>query len=813
MRFIPSSLFLALIALGTSAAAEPGSQFSAADLDFFEKKVRPVLVQRCFECHSGSEEKETKGGLALASREAILTGGDSGPAAVPGKAAESLVIEAIGYGGGIEMPPAGKLPDAEIAVLTEWVQRGLPFTPAEVTAAAKKTIDIEAGRKHWAFVPAVGQALPEMREQRSESRGQRSEVRGRIDAFVAAKLVEKGLTPSPEADRRVLARRLAIDLLGLPPTADEMAEFAADEAADAYERLADRYLASPHYGERWGRYWLDLARYCDVAESWREGEGQGWLYRDWVIAALNADMPYDQFVRMQLAADLLPNAQPADNAALGFLGLSPTYWKELKLDHTVIKQVVAEEWEERIEAVSGTFLGLTAACARCHDHKFDPITQRDYYALAGVLASVKLDDRPVIAAELAEPAKTARDKVKGLQKEVDTLAAIKLGLLLVGRLESLNGQIAELKKTPHYDTPLAPGVSDASIAVLPDGEHRTKIEYQPGAARDVAMHIRGSAANEGPVVPRRYFEVLAMDSAATFKQGSGRLELADAIVTDSASLAARVMVNRIWQHHFGRGLVTTPSNFGTTGDLPSHGELLDDLAARFIAGGWELKRVQREVVCSGTYRQASDAEFKVQSSTFNVEEKPDLELGTLNFELSQSADPDNVLLWRMVPRHLDIEAWRDAMLAATGELDSAVGGRPEDLDKAESRRRTVYGKVHRRELNDLQRLHDFPDPITHSASRIPTITPLAQLFALNSPFMEQRSAALAGRLVRDAPPETGDRVRWLTQTLFQRDATAAEVTAAGEFIAAAQQDGANADEAWRQLCHVYLESNEFLFVD
>ena len=795
-----------------AGGAGPAPQFAAADLDFFEKKVRPLLVQRCFECHGGGEEKKTKGGLVLSAREAILTGGDSGPAAAAGKPDESLLVEAIGYGGGIEMPPAGKLPAAEIAVLTEWIERGLPFTPADVSAAAKRTIDIAEGRKHWAFVPAVEQELPEVREQRSESRGQTSEARGRIDVFVQKKLSEKGLAPSHEADRRVLARRLAFDLVGLPPSAEELAEFAADDSPDAYERLADRYLASPHYGERWGRYWLDLARYCDVGEQWREGEGKGWLYRDWVIGAFNADMPYDEFVRKQLAADLLPGALPADNAALGFLGLSPTYWKELKLDHKLIKQVVAEEWEERIEAISGTFLGLTAACARCHDHKFDPITQQDYYAIAGVLASTKIEDRPVIAAELAEPAKAARDKVKELEKEVEKVAAVKEpSVEQKKQLEEFKGKIEELKKTPHYDSPLAPGLAEASIAVLPDGEHRTKIEYRQGTAQDVAMHIRGNAGIEGPTVPRRFLQVLSRDEQKSFERGSGRLELADAIVTDSASLSARVMVNRLWQWHFGRGLVTTPSNFGTTGDKPSHPDLLDDLAARLSSGGWEQKRMQRQIVTSATFRQAS--EVQSPRSKIQSQRAPDFGLWTLDFGLASSIDPENVYLWRMVPRRLEVEAWRDAMLAATGELNEAVGGPPEDMDKAESRRRTVYGKVQRRELNDLQRLHDFPDPIAHSAGRIATLTPLAQLFALNSPFMQQRSTALMQRLVREAPAETDGRIRWLVRILFGRDATDAEVASAGAFVQAATQDGAGSDEAWRQLCHAYLKSNEFLFVD
>ena len=812
-----TAAFLALTLFCQAGDAGDSPAFGAEDMDFFEKKVRPLLVQRCFECHGGADEKHKKGGLVLAQRESILAGGDNGPAAVPGKPDESLLVEAIHYRGGIDMPPTGKLPDAEIAVLVEWVRRGLPYTPAAATSAAKKTIDIAAGKKHWAFLPAMMQPLPvepnSFRSDADERNEFRSTWAGRIDAFVRAKLAEKGLSTSPPADRRVLIRRLAFDLVGLPPSADELASFGADQSPDANERMADRYLASPHYGERWGRYWLDLARYCDVGEQWREGEGQSWLYRDWVIDALNADMPYDEFVRKQLAADLLPGAQPADNAALGFLGLGPTYWKELKLDHKVIKQVVAEEWEERIEALSATFLGLTAACARCHDHKFDPISQRDYYALAGVLASIKLEDRPMINADLAAAAKAARDKVKEIQKDVDMLAATKgLGAEDQRWLDELRHEIDELKRTPHYGTPVAPGVAEASIAVLPDGEHRTKIEYKPGEAQDVAMQIRGSAANEGPLVSRRFLRVLASDPARTFQHGSGRLELADAIVTDSASLAARVIVNRVWEHHFGRGLVTTPSNFGAQGDRPSHPELLDDLTARFVARGWSLKRLHREIVCSATFQQAS---ARVQGSGFSVQAEGNgaiPEPRTLNPEHS-AVDPDNIYVWRMLPRRLEVEAWRDAILAATGELNAAVGGPAVDLDKAENRRRTVYGKVHRRELNDLQRLHDFPDPIAHSAARVPTTTPLAQLYALNSPFMHERSAALAQRMVREAPAESAGRIQWLTQSLFGRQATTEECASGGAFIAAAVQDGASADEAWRQLCHAYLEGNEFLFVD
>jgi hypothetical protein len=776
-------LFAIIGQLPADPTADAAPEFAPADIEFFEKKVRPILVQRCYECHSPQKDPP-EANLLLDRREGDLKGGDVGPAAVAGDPEKSALVRGIRYNDAeLQMPPTGKLPDGEIEILTEWIRRGLPFPKTDAAEVSRRTIDIAAGRKHWAFQPVQRPPLPTIGNPQAE-------IRNSLDAFILARLDDVGLSPSPPADRRTLIRRAKFDLLGLPPSPDEIDAFAADGAPDAYERLVDRYLASPHYGERWGRHWLDLARYCDVPESWREGDAQAWLYRDWVIGAFNRDVPYDDFVRQQLAADLLPGATPADNAALGYLGLSPTYWKELKLDHTVIKQVVAEEWEERIEAVGATFLGLTLACARCHDHKFDPLTQQDYYALAGVLASSNLEDRPIIAADLAGPAAEARKKAKELQAAADKLAEMKEPTEEQRQqLDSLRKQIGELKQTPHYETPLAFSVSEASLIVLPDGEHRTKIEYRAGEAQDVPMHIRGNAAKPGPVVPRRFVSVLTSDPPAPFQSGSGRRELAEAIVTDAAPLAARVIVNRVWMHHFGRGLVTTPSNFGIQGDRPSHPELLGDLAARFIETDWSLKWLHREIMLSGTYQQASALDTA-----------------------KNAADPENVWLWRMKPRRLEVEAWRDAMLAAGGDLDLQIGGPALDLESAENRRRTVYGRVKRRELADVLRLHDFPDPIAHAAQRVPTTTPLQQLFTLNSPLIRQRSEALAARLAREAPADDDSRVAWLYRELFGREASAGEL-AAGRRLLAAAGEGGSAAEAWREYCQVLLGGNELLFVD
>ena len=781
-----------------------GDTASAADLDYFEKRVRPILAQRCFECHSAKAEK-LKGGLLLDSREAILTGGDSGPAAVLDDVEKSLIIQAIRYDNeNVQMPPAGKMPEAEVAVLTEWVRRGLPFPAASNAKAARRQIDLAEGKKHWAFQPLLQKFVVPPSGGSSEDRLKAEllteEPRTRIDNFLLAAQQEHKLAPSPMATRAVLIRRLKFDLLGLPPTQDEVDEFVADTNEEAYERLVERYLASPNYGERWGRYWLDLARYADVLEQWRTEPAKAWLYRDWVVKAFNKDLPYDEFVRKQLAADLLEGFQPPDSAALGFLGLSPSYWKELKLDQNVIKQVVAEEWEERIEAVGATFLGLTVACARCHDHKFDPITQHDYYGLAGVLASIKLEDRPIIASDLANAASQARAKIKEIQEQIKKLDATKpLPEDAPKQLELLRAEIEELRKTPQLDTPAAFAVTEASMLVLPDGPNRTKLEYKVNEPQNVPMQIRGNAANPGSIVPRRFMSVLSPAEPTPFQKGSGRLELANAIVTDAAPLVARVIVNRIWAAHFGRGLVTTPSNFGTQGEKPSHPELLDDLAARFIQHGWSLKWLHRELVLSATYRQSS------AHGTDPSAHRPQ--------PSAARSDPDNIWLARMPVRKLDVEAWRDAMLVVTGELDRSLGGDDRELGDVSHRRRTIYGTIRRRELSDILRLHDFPDPVAHSGSRTQTTTPLQQLFVLNSSLMQSRAEALSRRIRSEGSNDVSEQVRLAHRMLFTREPTTDETNLGVEFFKASQADGSSLEVAWRQYAQALLASNEFQFIE
>ncbi len=782
---MPLRMLLLLVLLVSQVAV---AQPSPADVEFFEARVRPLLIKHCSECHS-RQAKTVQGGLRLDHPEGLRRGGESGPAVVPGKPEESRLIAAVRYKNpDSQMPPAGKLSEAEIEVLVQWVQRGAAFPDSAADgdptkAVAKRTIDIAAGKTYWAFQPLVLNALPTV--------PQTAEYAQPLDAFVISTLDSHGLSLSPRADRRTLLRRVSFDLLGLPPTPEELADFDADASPEAYERLIERLLASPQYGERWGRFWLDLVRYADVLESWAPTGGHAWPYRDWVVSSLNDDVPYDRFVTLQLAADQMPDARPADVAALGFLGLSPSYWKELKLAPDVIKTVVAEEWEERINTVSGTILGLTVACARCHDHKFDPVTQQDYYGLAGIFASIRQAPRPMLSADVAQQVSLARGAVQKLDAEAATVIKQAAGDTanaekLKQQAESLKARAAEIKaKTPHYDDPLVLGIEDASLFVLPDGPNRTKLDFKVGAGQDVAMQMRGNPANVGAIVQRRFLSVLSTAEPQPFAIGSGRAELGQAIFRDSTPLAARVFVNRVWRHHFGKGLVETPSNFGTLGSKPSHPELLDDLAARFVAAGWSLKWLQREIVLSATYQQVSTTNDKLRS-----------------------VDPDNVWLGRMPRRRLEVEAWRDSMLAVSGQLDPRIGGAPTELSETSNARRTLYGTIKRRELNDLLRLYDFPDPTSHSPARLETTTPLQQLYVLNSNFMARQAAALTTRVRREQSGDVGAQVSRAYELLVGRGPSATQLARSTEFLT-----GSPTNERWQQFAEVLLATNAMQFID
>ncbi len=632
----------------------------------------------------------------------------------------------------------------------------------------------------WSFLPLEKQELPKVQ--------QTDWAQQRMDHFVLSKMEEKELQPAPPADDRVLLRRLYFDLIGLPPTMEQWTAFqnrAQSCRTTAIREEIEQLLASPHYGERWARHWLDLARYTDKTAKWLKSAAEPWRYRDWVIQAFNDDLPYPDFVRRQLANDLIEGHDPKDNAALGFLGLSPTYWKELKLPPEVIKTTVADEWEERMDAVGRTFLGLTLGCARCHDHKTDPVTQADYYAIAGVFASVRISDRPTISEELWVPVRKAREEVAKLEKEIDAQKKKKKDADQE-KISELEKKVETIKSnTPHYDVPMVGGVMEAALYVKPAGKHGTTLDYQTGKSRDLPIHKRGNPNVVGEVIPRQFLGAFPFHNGKprSFEHGSGRLDLAEAIVGDAAPLSARVMVNRVWQHHFGTGLCATPSEIGHSGEAPTHPDLLNDLANRFVKNGWSIKWLHREVLQSATWQQ----------SIHNSE--------------SIETDPANQHLARMNRRRLDVEAWRDALLQTTESLDHTLGGKPTDLNANNNFRRTIYGAIHRREPNQFLRAHDFPDPTAHSPARQLTITPLQQLFSLNGPTLQFHAETLSKNLLKE--PNLQQRIRTAYQKLFQREPRQKELEIAKAFL----RDKPNDLHHWTQYAHALLVSNEFLFIE
>ncbi len=682
-------------------------------------------------------------------------------------------------------------------------------TAAESKAPAKQA----PAKTPWSFLPLRESPTPSVRNKQWPQ--------SRMDQFLLAKQEKAGLKPAPPADPRALIRRLYFDLTGLPPTPEEVEAFV--KACGAPTRphspspfphslvaaTVDRLLSSPAYGERYARYWLDLARYVDETASWLEKTSGAHLYRDWVIKAFNDDLPYDQFVMRQIAADRLiaeaeskadagPSRRPplnfqpsrSDIAALAFLGLAPTYWKELQLPPDLIKGTVADEWEEHVDTLSRTFLGLTLACARCHDHKSDPITAADYYGIAGVFASVRHAEVPTMGNEFWLPVKKARESVAALEKERDELKKKKPAPTdLTNQVAVIEAKITGLKSgTPHFNMAMATAVEDAALFVIPAANNKgTVLDFKPGQARDLELMKRGDPNNTGDIVPRRFLSAFpAKDGQPRrFTTGSGRLELAQAIVQEAAPLTARVIVNRIWRHHFGRGIVETPSEFGVTGDAPSHPELLDDLTARFIKHGWSIKWLHREILLSAAWQQSSLA--------------PD----------SEKRDPENRLFARMPRRRLDFEAWRDTTLAAAGTLDRSFGGVATALTSEKNLRRTLYGTVNRHELEPMLRIHDFPDPAAHSAARTETATALQMLFSLNSPFLLAQADAFAARLEKEAGPALNDRVTRAHAVLFQRPPTAKELAMATRFLTGRETD----KKAWSEYAQALLASNETQFVD
>jgi hypothetical protein len=791
----------------------------APDFAFFESKIRPVLVGKCYKCHS-SNLPAPKGDFALDTKDGLLKGGATGVAIVPGKPGESRLLMALRYADtDLQMPPSGKLPDTVIADFEQWLAAGAPdprTAPlASAVATAPQGMSVEEGRKWWAFQPLEVVAPPPTRDSRP--------AKNVIDAFIVSKLEQQGLSPSPEADPRTLVRRVYVDLVGFKPNYEEIEAFLADPSPLAYENLVDRLLASPHYGERWGRHWMDVARFGEdnpTGEATNPAYPFAWRYRDWIIEAVNQDVPYDRFVKLQLAADLIPGTPRADLRALGYLGAAPVYHKDLRLSEQVIGGFLTDDWDERIDATTRGLLAITVACARCHDHKFDPIPTADYYGLMGVFASTMRAERPLFDVEpevetrfawlqnrlfdlaysvnlLTNEASTVVDsasRVARWKAEIETLKQEALGLQekypqLVAKLErywSPPGQRRQAddavnngsrrRRNSASTEPFTNAVFEAAQYLDGSDPQFTFIHYKAGEARDMPLLKTGNLATPGEIVPRHFPTVLAQ-SDPSFKQGSGRLELAERIFSDAAPLAARVIVNRVWGWHMGRPLVGTPSDFGVQGEMPTHLELLDNLAARFIQHGWSLKWLHREIMMSATYGQASQPR-----------------------EDGVRLDVANLLVWRMNPRRLDIETYRDTLLRLSGRMNERMFGPSEDLQSPRNVRRTVYSRVSRGRQNSLLKNYDFPDAMQSAGGRDLTVTPLQQLFVMNSEFMHEAAAELAAATSSEA--ESDARLQFLFRRVLGREPTRRELELALDFL----QGG-----SLEQYAQVLLSTNEEIF--
>ena len=908
--------------------------------EFFEFRIRPILVKKCYSCHS----EMVSSGLRVDSRQSLLRGGSLGPAIVPGKPKESLLLQAVNHSHQhLRMPLGEKLHEQEILDLSRWVQMGAPWPKTQPSIQLKPTGQkftiTEKDRDYWAFKPVQHPTLPKVTNTRWS--------KSPIDLFILARLENEGLSPTEPATKRELVRRLSFDLIGLPPTPEEVDAFLKDDSPQAWRNLVNRLLESPHYGERWGRHWLDIARYSEDDVHGPTGHSEylnAWRYRDWVIQAFNQDMPFDLFVKAQIAGDLL---QRPDREKLlpgtGFLGLGVWYYGSGR------PQNRADERFDRIDVISRGFLGLTVGCARCHDHKYDPIAFKDYWALDGIVASTIYQEYPLAAPKAVETYRAHQKKVTALETSIKDFLnkqSIQLSEMLAWQtsrylvatwkqLKSPNLSRSELAQTNGIDEELFKGwfryltegkrdhpyllawdklrerggtLEEAqkvatdfqalALAILSekrliDDRNRIIVEsnkpkddlttaiYLPNGFRadvycsiceltlepidrekyilwldlfgdtdltnsfmklefglfrlqgkklesylegewkihletlrtrlkglknssppeyayihgmtdsphpnDSRIHLRGNPYDLGEKTPRRFLTVLSPDQPKPYRTGSGRLQLAQAIA--SHPLTVRVMVNRIWQNHFGHGIVRTPSNFGRLGTPPTHPELLEYLADRFIQNHYSIKALHREILLSATYQQSSQ-----------------------HSEVHYVKDPENQLLWRFNRRRLDAEALRDSILSIAGTLDSSVGGISVNLSKDE-RRRTVYGQVKRSKLNNMLALFDFPDPSLSSQQRSITNIPSQKLFFLNSNLMWNQSEFLANRISKQGSSVTSQTIQEAYRVVFGRQASTEEIGLAKNFIENGHDQVSHQSGTFQQFLQILLSSNEFLFVD
>jgi len=792
--------------------AKPAASAGPVDAAYFEREIQPILSQRCLGCHGVGNKLAH---LDLRSLESTLKGGTHGAALVPGKASKSLLYQLVSGSRTPLMPPGGKIPAAEIEKLRRWVDGGAPWSGTAVETAQAQV--------WWSFRAPAAPEVPALRSPW---------VKNPIDALVLDRLRKERLAPNPPAARRVLIRRAYLDMIGLPPSPEEVDAFVADKAPNAWEKVVDRLLASPHYGERWARHWLDLVRFAE--SSGFEGDKDrpnAWRYRDYVIHAFNTDKPYDRFIREQLAGDeilddvaklgvapapaeeitpstqFLTDAKATALVATGYLAHGQEDFAMVKLPTTR-----ADELDDLVATTGSVFLGLTVSCARCHDHKYDPLKQTDYYRLAALFA-------PTVRREVDIPTDAERKAAESRNRELDAEAApLKQELEALktkGRAaakaagqanpndDQIGAALPEPERKRYADLRGAIGALDGKRPQLPKA-----LGLTDGGNKAEPFHllIRGDAYKPGPVVQPGFVVSLPGGSAevgpeaATASTTGRRRALAEWLTDEKNPLPDRVWMNRIWRQHFGRGIVNTPSNFGINGELPSHPELLDWLTLRFRQEGRRLKPIHRLILLSSTYQQSSDARAEAMQT-----------------------DPLNRFLWRVPVRRLEAEAIRDSMLAVAGTINLEMGGPPvyppvdpslradtyqginwpEGEDTPRTRRRSVYVKVKRSLIYPQLEAFDCPEISASVAQRNVTTTPTQALLLLNDPLIHRQAALFAERLEKEAGKDPKAQVERAYRLSFGRSATPREQSLAQAFLT---------HRPLADFCHAMLNLNEFVYV-
>ncbi|TWT40093.1 Planctomycete cytochrome C [Thalassoglobus neptunius] len=854
-------------------------QPTAEEIRFFENKIRPLLATHCYDCH-GEETQE--GGLRLDTLAGMLQGGNAGPAMVAGKPDRSLISNAISYrDNDLRMPPDERLTDQQIKDLNHWIESGSPHPESGQVGHVRptSTIDLEAGRKHWAFQPIVAPDVPQMEssiepgdDKSSASTSSTRQVAHPIDAFVLADLKSQGLNPLPRADKSTLIRRATFDLTGLPPTIQEINAFLEDDSADAFHKVVERLLNSPHYGERWGRHWLDVARYADSnGLDENAAHGNAWRYRDYVVQSFNRDKPYDEFLVEQLAGDLLvPDREPTTGheqlIATGYLVIGPKVLAEV--DESKMEMDIVDE---QVDTVGRGVMGLTLGCARCHTHKFDPIEHADYYALAGIFKSTKTMETFKLVARWNEVAIPNAEELSRQQAHEQLVAEKKEEIaqrVELAKREVIEKRAAEISPTdveeaekPEPDPVEEKEFSETAAAELkklrdelkkleeaaPEISHAMAVAE--GTVADTAIHIRGSHLTLGETVARGFPRVLVGDHQPSIPEDrSGRLEFARWLTSRENPLTSRVMVNRIWRWHFGKGIVATVDNFGITGESPTHPELLDWLAARFIDDQWSIKEMHRHIMFSETYQRASHPS--------QIEDVEDRAEAVNDWAMLVKKDPGNRSYGRFGVRRLEAEAVRDAILATSGELDRTIGGpvintpnrtlvfnhTSQDATAYESQRRSLYIPIIRNHLYDMFQLFDYSDASVLSGDRDSSTTSPQALFLMNSPFMNEMAESMAVRIL-ECELTTEQRIARLFEEAYGRFPTETESSEVIQFLRYFEEDdsqdpaefevsivsteNSSAEEesssdsrsevssrlrAWRALCQSILSSSEFLYL-